>query len=234
MLGFLGLPWDEAVLGFHRHAQRKHIHSPTYEAVTRPIYHSSIGRWRNYAPSSSRAQYSSAFCGSVWLPMIGEGSRRRNQIGIVPILIIDGHAHISASPPAMERCRSGGSEHPVRRAKDEPERVPLRVDHRFARHADRQRRKYSPGRRSLRPGSRRVVARAWEVARGPRVRWTWRSAARLTPTQSAGMMVLSALGFGVFRGGSGRVLGGRTLCRVASRITRGGCGGPTASSAAPR
>jgi tetratricopeptide (TPR) repeat protein len=49
ILDFLGLPWDEAVLEFHRRAQRKHIHSPTYEAVTKPIYHSSIGRWRNYS-----------------------------------------------------------------------------------------------------------------------------------------------------------------------------------------
>jgi tetratricopeptide (TPR) repeat protein len=49
ILDFLGLPWDDAVLDFQRHAQQKHIHSPTYEAVTRPIYQSSIGRWRNYA-----------------------------------------------------------------------------------------------------------------------------------------------------------------------------------------
>jgi hypothetical protein len=49
VLAFLGLPWDPAVLDFHRRAQRKHVHSPTYEAVTRPAYTSSVGRWRNYA-----------------------------------------------------------------------------------------------------------------------------------------------------------------------------------------
>jgi hypothetical protein len=49
VLGFLDLPWDDAVLQYHRRAQRKHIHSPTYEAVTKPVYSSSIGRWRNYA-----------------------------------------------------------------------------------------------------------------------------------------------------------------------------------------
>jgi tetratricopeptide (TPR) repeat protein len=48
VLDFLGLPWDEAVLGYHRRAQRKHVHSPTYEAVTKPVYTSSINRWRNY------------------------------------------------------------------------------------------------------------------------------------------------------------------------------------------
>ncbi len=48
-LGFLELPWDDAVLEYHRRAARKHVHSPTYEAVTKPIYSSSIARWRNYA-----------------------------------------------------------------------------------------------------------------------------------------------------------------------------------------
>jgi hypothetical protein len=48
VLDFLKLPWDESVLEYHRHAQRKHIHSPTYEAVTKPVYTSSINRWRNY------------------------------------------------------------------------------------------------------------------------------------------------------------------------------------------
>lgn len=48
-LDFLGLPWDDVVLDYHRRAQQKHVHSPTYEAVTRPVYTSSIGRWRNYA-----------------------------------------------------------------------------------------------------------------------------------------------------------------------------------------
>ncbi len=48
VLDFLGLPWDEDVLEYHRRAQRKHVHSPTYEAVTKPVYSSSVGRWRNY------------------------------------------------------------------------------------------------------------------------------------------------------------------------------------------
>ena len=48
VLEFLGLPWDERVLEYHRRAQKKHVHSPTYEAVTKPVYSSSVGRWRNY------------------------------------------------------------------------------------------------------------------------------------------------------------------------------------------
>jgi tetratricopeptide (TPR) repeat protein len=49
VLDFLQLPWDDRVLDYHRRAQLKHVHSPTYEAVTKPVYTSSIGRWRNYA-----------------------------------------------------------------------------------------------------------------------------------------------------------------------------------------
>lgn len=49
VLDFLGLPWDDAVLEYHQRAREKHVHSPTYEAVTKPVYTSSIGRWRNYA-----------------------------------------------------------------------------------------------------------------------------------------------------------------------------------------
>jgi tetratricopeptide (TPR) repeat protein len=49
VLDFLRLPWDDAVLQYHRRAQTKHVHSPTYEAVTKPVYTSSIQRWRNYA-----------------------------------------------------------------------------------------------------------------------------------------------------------------------------------------
>lgn len=48
VLEFLGLPWDDAVLDYRSRAEQKHVHSPTYEAVTRPVYASSIGRWRNY------------------------------------------------------------------------------------------------------------------------------------------------------------------------------------------
>jgi tetratricopeptide (TPR) repeat protein len=49
VLSFLELPWDDAVLDYRRRTAAKHVHSPTYEAVTKPLYTSSIGRWRNYA-----------------------------------------------------------------------------------------------------------------------------------------------------------------------------------------
>jgi tetratricopeptide (TPR) repeat protein len=48
-LEFLELPWDESVLDYRERAESKHVHSPTYAAVTKPLYTSSIGRWKNYA-----------------------------------------------------------------------------------------------------------------------------------------------------------------------------------------
>lgn len=49
VLEFLELPWADEVLAYRTRAEQKHVHSPTYEAVTKPLYTSSIGRWRNYA-----------------------------------------------------------------------------------------------------------------------------------------------------------------------------------------
>jgi len=48
-LEFLGLPWDPAVLGYRQRLQQKAVSSPTYEAVSQPLYTRAIGRWKNYA-----------------------------------------------------------------------------------------------------------------------------------------------------------------------------------------
>jgi hypothetical protein len=59
-LEFLGLPWDAGVLEYRERIKHKPVASPTYEAVKKPIYTSSMGRWRNYAkyfePALSRLQ----------------------------------------------------------------------------------------------------------------------------------------------------------------------------------
>lgn len=46
---FLGLPWDPAVANFHARAAGKYISSPSRGQVARPLYASSISRWRHYA-----------------------------------------------------------------------------------------------------------------------------------------------------------------------------------------
>ena len=47
-LGFLGLPWDDTVLRYRDRLKEKAVSSPTYEAVSKPLYTSSIGRWQHY------------------------------------------------------------------------------------------------------------------------------------------------------------------------------------------
>jgi len=47
-LEFLGLPWDTQVLCYRERLQSKAVSSPTYEAVRKPLYTTSIGRWRHY------------------------------------------------------------------------------------------------------------------------------------------------------------------------------------------
>jgi tetratricopeptide (TPR) repeat protein len=48
VLDFLGVKWDEKVLRFHEHARAKPVRSPTYAEVTKPLFKTAIGRWRNY------------------------------------------------------------------------------------------------------------------------------------------------------------------------------------------
>jgi len=47
-LEFLGLSWDPSVLQYRERLKAKAVSSPTYEAVSKPLYTSAIGRWKNY------------------------------------------------------------------------------------------------------------------------------------------------------------------------------------------
>jgi len=48
-LEFLGLPWEAQVLEYRERLKDKAVSSPTYEAVSKPLYTTSIGRWKHYA-----------------------------------------------------------------------------------------------------------------------------------------------------------------------------------------
>jgi tetratricopeptide (TPR) repeat protein len=48
VLEFLGLPWEEEVLGFYRRAEEKIVRSPTSEAVTENVHQRAMNRWKNY------------------------------------------------------------------------------------------------------------------------------------------------------------------------------------------
>ena len=47
-LEFLGLPWEPGVLDYRKRLRQKAVASPTYEAVSQPLYTRAIGRWKNY------------------------------------------------------------------------------------------------------------------------------------------------------------------------------------------
>ena len=47
MVAFLGLDWDAACLSFDKTSRR--VKTASYAQVRRPIYRTSIGRWRSYA-----------------------------------------------------------------------------------------------------------------------------------------------------------------------------------------
>ncbi|MDP7030440.1 MAG: sulfotransferase [Phycisphaerales bacterium] len=47
LTSFLGLPWDDACARFH--TQRRTVRTLSYDQVNRPLYTSSVGRWRHYA-----------------------------------------------------------------------------------------------------------------------------------------------------------------------------------------
>jgi Flp pilus assembly protein TadD len=48
LLGFLGLPWDPAVLDIQKTAKGKRINTPSYTQVVEPIYTRAKERWRHY------------------------------------------------------------------------------------------------------------------------------------------------------------------------------------------
>lgn len=48
LLKFIGIGWDQKVLDYHNSAKLHHVHTPSYQGVTQPIYNSSIAKWRHY------------------------------------------------------------------------------------------------------------------------------------------------------------------------------------------
>ncbi len=48
LFAFLGLAWEEEVLGYRQAAEKRYIATPSYHQVVQPLYSSSIGRWRHY------------------------------------------------------------------------------------------------------------------------------------------------------------------------------------------
>ena len=49
IVDFIGEEWDENILHYYEKHNRNTYNTPSFEAVTRPVYTSSIGKWKNYA-----------------------------------------------------------------------------------------------------------------------------------------------------------------------------------------
>jgi hypothetical protein len=47
VLEFCGLEWEEACLDFHK--SKRQVTTASYDQVRRPLYTSSVARWKNYA-----------------------------------------------------------------------------------------------------------------------------------------------------------------------------------------
>lgn len=47
-LTFLEVEWDARVLRFYEHARNRIVLSPSYAEVTKPVFKTALGRWRNY------------------------------------------------------------------------------------------------------------------------------------------------------------------------------------------
>ena len=54
LLDFIGVAWDEQVLRYYEQAGRKFIATPSAAAVSKPIYRSSVARWRCYESQVGR------------------------------------------------------------------------------------------------------------------------------------------------------------------------------------
>ncbi len=54
VLDFLDLDWHSNMTNFHSQATGNYIASPSFNQVTQPLYHSSVGRWRHYQAETEK------------------------------------------------------------------------------------------------------------------------------------------------------------------------------------
>jgi tetratricopeptide (TPR) repeat protein len=47
---FLGLDWQPSMIDHQSRRERKAVRTPTYDDITKPLYHRALGRWHNYEP----------------------------------------------------------------------------------------------------------------------------------------------------------------------------------------
>ena len=50
LVDFMGLPWEDGLLDFHKKAAKRYVSTPSYAGVGTPVNKKSVARWRNYEP----------------------------------------------------------------------------------------------------------------------------------------------------------------------------------------
>jgi len=53
---FLGLSWHPQQANYYETARQKFVSAPTYNEVTKPVYHRAVGRWQHYAEALAPIQ----------------------------------------------------------------------------------------------------------------------------------------------------------------------------------
>jgi len=48
VFSFLGLEWTAEIVDFHTRIKGRYIATPSFDAVSQPIYNSAVGRWTRY------------------------------------------------------------------------------------------------------------------------------------------------------------------------------------------
>jgi tetratricopeptide (TPR) repeat protein len=55
ILDHLGVPWEDQVLAYYEQAQKKYVHTPSYQAVRENVHTRATERWRNYPGAMATA-----------------------------------------------------------------------------------------------------------------------------------------------------------------------------------
>lgn len=56
LVSFLGEPWNDSVMKFFAPEHRRYVTTPSYADVARPVYASSVNRWKHYTPEMEALQ----------------------------------------------------------------------------------------------------------------------------------------------------------------------------------
>ena len=56
LFDFLGLEWSESISSYHEQAGNRDVRTPSYVAISQPIFRGAVGRWKNYRAYMERLE----------------------------------------------------------------------------------------------------------------------------------------------------------------------------------